>query len=93
MAYIDPSPNGLMPPKLALAGEPRRKPAAAAPAVTGNGQRLESLALAAIGCIFAGLVFALAIVTIANLGIALVVTALTLLPIASLLLAPSGIGR
>ena len=95
MAYVDPSPDGLMPAPITL---PRTTPrerliAPASNDARNDSQRLERIALIAIGLVFAGLVFALAIMTIANLGIALVVTALTLLPLASLIVSPSGTGR
>jgi len=95
MAYVDPTPDGLMPAPIALSRKPPREQAAApiSKDARSDGQRVERIALIAIALIFAGLVFALAIVTIANLGIALVVTALTLLPLASLIVTPSGISR
>jgi hypothetical protein len=101
MAYIDSTPERLMPAPIALSREISREMSAAADAQRApvpttkraDRRRLETMALIAIAALFVGLVFALAIKAIASLGIALVVTAMTLLPILSLAVAPSKKGR
>ena len=101
MAYYDSTPERLMPAPLALSRELSREMAAAhAPAVpdpvapsVDRRHRLETMMLAAIVAVFAGLVFTLAIRAIGTAGISLVVTAMTLLPIVSFGVIPSGKGR
>jgi hypothetical protein len=111
MAFIDSTPERLMPAPLALSRDLSREMVAAMPAAApaptpadsaapepvaasvGRRRQLETAALAAIVSVFAGLVFTLAIKAIGALGIALVVTALTLLPILSLGVVPSRKGR
>ena len=100
MAYYDSTPERLMPAPLALSRELSREMAAAhAPAApdpvapSARRHRLETMVLAAIVAVFAGLVFTLAIRAIGTAGISLVVTAMTLLPIVSFGVIPSGKGR
>ena len=70
-------------------------PVASDPVMTDGDRRRrnETIALALIGLFFAGLVFTLAIRSIDSLGIAIIVTLITLLPIVSLGVVPSGKGR
>ena len=105
MAFLDSSPERLMPAPLAPSRDlSRERPAVAStpgPAsvasdpveCVANRRRSETIALSLIGLFFAGLVFTLAVRSIESLGIAIIVTLLTLLPIASLGFVPSGKGR
>jgi len=106
MAFLDSSPERLMPAPLTPTRDlSRERPAAAstpAPASVASDpveadadrrRRSETIALSLIGLFFAGLVFTLAVRSIESLGIAIIVTLLTLLPIVSLGVVPSGKGR
>jgi len=102
MAFLDSTPERLMPAPLAPSRDLACERPAAAPAPVApepvmpdaeGRKRTETIALTAIGLFFAGLVFTLAIKSIESLGIAVIVTLLTLLPIVSLGVVPSGKGR
>ncbi len=106
MAFLDSSPERLMPAPLTPTRDVSRERTVAASAPTAapvasdaimpeadRRRRNETIALSLIGLFFAGLVFTLAIRSIESLGIAIIVTLLTLMPIVSLGIVPSGKGR